>query len=67
MVFILETEEGKQFKAKPFGDRNQKMEYTDNFEKLYKGHLGDVKYFYYSDDNIPLQPSFIAFRFDLEN
>lgn len=67
MVFILETEEGKQFKAKPFGDRNQKMEYTDNFEKLYKGHLGDVKYFYYSDDNTPLQPSFIAFRFDLEN
>lgn len=67
MVFILETKEGKQFKAKPFGDRNQKMEYTDNFEKLYKGHLGDVKYFYYSDDNTPLQPSFIAFRFDLEN
>ena len=67
MVFILETEEGKQFKAKPFGDRNQKIEYTDNFEKLYKGHLGDVKYFYYSDDNTPLQPSFIAFRFDLEN
>lgn len=67
MVFILETEEGKQFKAKPFGDRNQKIEYTDNFEKSYKGHLGDVKYFYYSDDNTPLQPSFIAFRFDLEN
>lgn len=67
MVFILETEEGKQFKAKPFGDRNQKIEYTDNFEEKYKDHLGDVKYFYYSDDNTPLQPSFIAFRFDLEN
>lgn len=67
MVFILETEEGKQFKAKPFGDRNQKIEYTDNFEEKYKNHLGDVKYFYYSDDNTPLQPSFIAFRFDLEN
>lgn len=66
MVFILETEEGKQFKAKPFGDRNQKIEYTDNFERLYKNHLGDVKYFYYSDDNTPLQPSFIAFRPDLE-
>ena len=67
MVFILETEEGKQFKAKPFGDRNQKIEYTDNFVEKYKNHLGDVKYFYYSDDNTPLQPSFIAFRFDLEN
>lgn len=67
MVFILETEGGKQFKAKPFGDRNQKIEYTDNFETNYKNHLGDVKYFYYSDDNTPLQPSFVAFRFDLEN
>lgn len=66
MVFILETEEGKQFKAKPFGDRNQKIEYTDNFETNYKDHLGDVKYFYYSDENTPLQPSFVAFRFDLE-
>lgn len=66
MVFILETEDGKEFKAKPFGDRNQKIEYTNNFEEKYKGHLGDVKYFYYSDDNCPLQPSFVAFRPDLE-
>ena len=66
MVFVLETEDGKPFKAKPFGDRNQKIEYTENFEELYKGHLGDVKYFYYSDEQIPLQPSFIAFRPDLE-
>ena len=66
MVFILETEDGKSFKAKPFGDRNQKIDYTENFEKLYKNHLGDVKYFYYSDEQIPLQPSFVAFRPDLE-
>lgn len=66
MVFILETEDGKLFKAKPFGDRNQKIDYTENFEKLYKNHLGDVKYFYYSDEQIPLQPSFVAFRPDLE-
>jgi ATP-dependent DNA ligase len=66
MVFVLETEEGKQFKAKPFGDRNQKIEYTDNFEGKYQNHLGDVKYFYYSDEGTPLQPSFIAFRPDLE-
>jgi hypothetical protein len=66
MVFVLETEEGEQFKAKPFGDRNQKIEYTDNFEEKYQNHLGDVKYFYYSDEGTPLQPSFIAFRPDLE-
>lgn len=66
MVFILETEDGKEFKAKPFGDRNQKIEYTNNFEEKYKGHLGDVKYFYYSDEGTPLQPSFVAFRPDLE-
>lgn len=66
MVFVLETNDGKQFKAKPFGDRNQKIEYTDNFEEKYKDHLGDVKYFYYSDEGTPLQPSFIAFRPDLE-
>lgn len=66
MVFVLETENGIPFKAKPFGDRNQKIEYTDNFEEKYKGHLGDVKFFYYSDENCPLQPSFIAFRPDLE-
>lgn len=66
MVFVLETEEGKQFKAKPFGDRNQKIEYTDNFEEKYQNHLGDIKYFYYSDEGTPLQPSFIAFRPDLE-
>lgn len=66
MVFILETSDGITFKAKPMGDRDQKIEYTENFENLYKDHLGDVKYFYYSDDNTPLQPSFIAFRPDLE-
>jgi ATP-dependent DNA ligase len=66
MVFVLETEDGIPFKAKPFGDRNQKIEYTDNFEEKYKGHSGDVKFFYYSDENCPLQPSFIAFRPDLE-
>ncbi len=65
MVFILETSEGKQFKAKPFGDLAQKTEYWNNFEEKYKGHMGECKFFYYSDDNVPLQPSFKAFRDDL--
>lgn len=66
MVFILETADGKQFKAKPLGDRALKDEYWENFEEKYKGHIGECKFFYYSDDNVPLQPVFKIFRFDLE-
>lgn len=66
MVFILETSDGKQFKAKPFGDHNIKEEYCTNFEEKYKNHIGECKFFYYSDDGTPLQPSFKAFRYDLE-
>lgn len=66
MVFILETDDGKTFKAKPFGDRNQKQEYWDNFEEKYKGQIGECKFFYYSDEGVPLQPSFKAFRYDLD-
>ena len=66
MVFILETEDGKTFKAKPFGDRNQKQEYWNNFEEKYKRQIGECKFFYYSDDGVPLQPSFKAFRYDLD-
>jgi len=66
MVFILTTEDGKLFKAKPFGDLAQKTEYWNNFEEKYKGHIGECKFFYYSDDGVPLQPSFKAFREDLE-
>jgi ATP-dependent DNA ligase len=65
MVFILETEDGKQFKAKPFGDLAQKTEYWNNFEEKYKGKIGECKYFYLSDEGTPLQPSFKAFRIDL--
>ena len=66
MVFICQTKEGKEFKAKPLGDRLQKEEYVNNFESLYKNHIGECKFFYYSDDNVPLQPAFKAFRDDLE-
>ena len=66
MVFILTTDDGKTFKAKPFGDREQKQEYWDNFDEKYKGHIGECKFFYYSDDGVPLQPSFNAFRWDID-
>lgn len=65
MVFIMEMNDGRTFKAKPFGDRKQKEEYWNNFEEKYNGHIGECKFFYYSDDGIPLQPSFKAFRDDL--
>ena len=65
MVFIMEMPDGRTFKAKPFGDREQKEEYWINFDKKYKGHIGECKFFYYSDDGIPLQPAFKAFRDDL--
>ena len=66
MVFIMEMPDGRTFKAKPFGDRLQKEEYWNNFESRYEGHIGECKFFYYSDDGIPLQPAFKAFREDIE-
>ena len=65
MVFICTTTDGKLFKAKPFGDRQLKDEYIKYFESKYKNHIGECKFFYYSDDGVPLQPSFKAFRDDL--
>jgi ATP-dependent DNA ligase len=65
MVFIMQLPDGRTFKAKPWGDRELKQYYVDNFETMYKGHIGECKFFYYSEDGIPLQPSFKAFREDL--
>lgn len=67
MVFIMQMPDGRTFKAKPFGDRKQKEEYWINFEEKYNGHIGECKFFYYSDDGIPLQPAFKAFRDDLQS
>ena len=67
MVFIMQMSDGRTFKAKPFGDREQKQEYWINFEEKYNGHIGECKFFYYSDDGIPLQPAFKAFRDDLQS
>jgi ATP-dependent DNA ligase len=61
MVFILELTDGRRFKAKPYGDHDQKIEYTENFDK-YKNQYADCKFFYYSDDGIPLQPNLRNFR-----
>jgi len=43
MVFVLKTKDGKEFEAKPMGDRNVKREYVENIDDCI-GRLGDVKY-----------------------
>lgn len=70
MVFNCITPHGKEFKAKPYGDRDRKQWYVDNFEKECLHKMATVKYFYYSDNNdeingVPLQPSLVNFRIDL--
>lgn len=65
MCFILETKEGKPFKAKPMGNRQVKESYMSNIESLI-GQKADCTFFYYSDDGVPLQPVFKAFRYDLD-
>ena len=64
MVFLLITKEGKPFKAKPHGDRVQKDWYVKNFDEECLNHYATVKYFYMSDDNIPLQPSVSNIRIE---
>lgn len=66
MVFIMGLPDGRTFKAKPLGDRVQKEEYVNNFDSMCRGHMGECKFFYYSDDGIPLQPAMKAIRDDLE-
>ena len=64
MVFLLTTKEGKPFKAKPHGDREQKDWYIENFDSECLNHYATVKYFYMSEDNIPLQPSVSCIRLE---
>ena len=64
MVFICQTKEGKSFKAKPHGDRAQKDWYVENFDSECLNHYATVKYFYMSDDNVPLQPSVSNIRIE---
>ena len=63
MCFLMETEEGYQFKAKPVGDRALKQWYRDHIEEL-KGKLGTVKHFGMTTTEHPLPnlPVFKAVR-----
>lgn len=64
MCFVMETENGQQFKAKPIGDRKQKQWYREHVDELV-GKMATVKYFEMSGkegSEVPQQPIFIAIR-----
>lgn len=68
MCFVMETENGQQFKAKPMGNREQKQWYRNNIDSLI-GKMGTLKYFEMSGkegSEIPQQPIFICVREDLD-
>ena len=64
MVFVMETADGKQFKAKPMGSREVKNDLYANFENQIKGRPATCTYFYLSDDGVPLQPVWKAVRLE---
>lgn len=61
MVFVCKTKEGKEFEAKPMGPRELKYEYLDRMDELI-GKMATVKFFYYSDEGKPLQPTLKCIR-----
>lgn len=63
--FVLETKQGKKFKAKPVGTREDKEEYMNDMDNII-GNFGEVKYFSLSEDGIPTQPVFKSVRYDVE-
>lgn len=65
MCFVLETKDGKQFKAKPEGDLQLKQYYVNNINSII-GKPGDVRFFHYTEYSIPNLPVFVAIRDDLD-
>lgn len=65
MCFLMETEDGTQFKAKPIGDRALKQQYRDNINDII-GKLGTVKFFGWTNTEhpVPNLPSFRAIRYE---
>lgn len=61
MCFVMETDQGKQFTAKPACDAQTRIYYLEHPD-LYVGKYGTCKFFYYSEDKIPLQPVFKSVR-----
>ena len=61
MCFILKTDEGKRFSAKPIGTTEARLEYLYNAGKFI-GKKATCNFFYYSSEGIPLQPTFVHIR-----
>ena len=61
LCFILKTEDGQEFKAKPIGSKDLKLQYKNNINNIV-GKMGTIKYFYLSDTGIPLLPVFKCVR-----
>lgn len=60
-VWVLVTEDGKEFSAKPMGTREEKIQwYADR--KKHIGKYATVKFQDFSEDNIPRFPIFKSFR-----
>lgn len=60
-VFKLITEDGKEFEAKPIGDRALKKWYREHMDELI-GEMATVKYFHLTPDGIPNLPVLKSFR-----
>ena len=63
LCFLLKTEDGNQFKAKPIGDRQLKQWYRDNLDSLI-GKMATVKYFGFTntENPVPNLPVLKSFR-----
>ena len=63
LCFLLKTEDGNQFKAKPIGDRQLKQWYRDNLDSLI-GRMATVKYFGFTntENPVPNLPVLKSFR-----
>ena len=61
MCFTLKTKEGKPFSAKPVGDADTRKYYLEHGSD-FVGKMATCKYFYLSEDKVPLQPVLQHFR-----
>ena len=59
--FILQTEDGKPFAAKPIGNRELKDRYLRDIDEII-GKQGTVKFFEWSKEGVPQQPIFQVVR-----
>lgn len=61
MAFILKTEDGHIFEAKPMGSVAKRKEYLDSINELI-GKKATIKYFYISEKGVPNLPVFKTIR-----